>query len=459
MDGYGEYEDSNQDGRQDYQIPENQTAEETAAVPLMPAAVEEDLSPENQSAAQQMADALSQGIRTEAPANAIVQEPVASSSIEDEKQDDDIPSDETNEVPQAGPPPPSAPAMDGRDESPIDANLDARLSSHRQKVRRIAAKAHGDDALRQFLILPLVAVLGYDMFDPSEVLPGYAAEGLKVDYAILSDDEPRVLIALAHNPEDTNTAIASRLGVCMAATGAICGILTDGLTARVHGLDADGMIEDRPLFSLDLQADGITPPALHALTRAAWDPDGFKALSGRARLRDSIRDSILEVLGDPTSALVEFIGRHMIDNGHVLGPRAADDIRDVAVEISRSYTEPVIVIQQDDATQEIESQDDDRPMMPAEREAYRTIVSICEPHVNKSRIYARPAKSYCAVLLDDSNRRTIARIHFNAARAKYIGTFVGKDETRVQIADVDAIEGLEDKIVGRLQELDPASFR
>lgn len=47
----------------------------------------------------------------------------------------------------------------------------------------------------------------------------------------------------------------------------------------------------------------------------------------------------------------------------------------------------------------------------------------------------RDAKSYCAVLLDDNNRKTIARLHFKSPTARFLGTFAGKDETR------DAVEG------------------
>ena len=59
----------------------------------------------------------------------------------------------------------------------------------------------------------------------------------------------------------------------------------------------------------------------------------------------------------------------------------------------------------------------------------------------------RDAKSYCAILLDDNNRKPIARLHFNRAK-KYVSLFDGKQEERVPIATLEDIY----EYAGRLQE-------
>ncbi len=55
------------------------------------------------------------------------------------------------------------------------------------------------------------------------------------------------------------------------------------------------------------------------------------------------------------------------------------------------------------------------------------------------RITHRDAKSYFAVLLDDNNRKPIARLHFNG-RQKYLGLLdENKAETRHPIDELDEI--------------------
>ena len=50
----------------------------------------------------------------------------------------------------------------------------------------------------------------------------------------------------------------------------------------------------------------------------------------------------------------------------------------------------------------------------------------------------RGAKSYCAILLDDNNRKPIARLHFNRSK-RYLGVFSNKQEERVPIETLEDI--------------------
>ena len=52
-----------------------------------------------------------------------------------------------------------------------------------------------EEATKTSLILPFINALGYDIFNPREVLPEMCCDigtkkGEKIDYAILQDDEP-----------------------------------------------------------------------------------------------------------------------------------------------------------------------------------------------------------------------------------------------------------------------------
>jgi hypothetical protein len=48
--------------------------------------------------------------------------------------------------------------------------------------------------------------------------------------------------------------------------------------------------------------------------------------------------------------------------------------------------------------------------------------------VNPQRIVMRDAQSYCAVLLDDNNRKPICRLRFNNTQKLRIGLFTEKKE-------------------------------
>jgi hypothetical protein len=84
---------------------------------------------------------------------------------------------------------------------------------------------------------------------------------------------------------------------------------------------------------------------------------------------------------------------------------------------------------------------------------FRIIQAIAARMVDPKRIIIRDSKSYCAVLLDDNNRKTLARLHFNSPTTRYVGMFEGKGETRHPVSALTDIYQLEAQIAARITEL------
>lgn len=88
-----------------------------------------------------------------------------------------------------------------------------------------------------------------------------------------------------------------------------------------------------------------------------------------------------------------------------------------------------------------------------EVDGFNIVRAIASRVVDPKRLVMRDAKSYCAVLLDDNNRKTVARLHFNSPTSRYLGTFTGKDETRVSVGEPIDIYKAEAAILKRIEEL------
>jgi len=70
-----------------------------------------------------------------------------------------------------------------------------------------------------------------------------------------------------------------------------------------------------------------------------------------------------------------------------------------------------------------------------ELEGYRIIRAIGAELVDPERIAIRDAKSYCAILLDDNNRRPICRLHFGKKKMS-ITIFAPDNESRFDLEKV-----------------------
>jgi hypothetical protein len=91
-----------------------------------------------------------------------------------------------------------------------------------------------------------------------------------------------------------------------------------------------------------------------------------------------------------------------------------------------------------------------------EIDGFNIVRAICSKLVKPERVVMRDAKSYCAILLDDNNRKTLARLHFNSPTARYLGLFAGKEEDRRAVAEPVDIYQHADAILARVRELEGA---
>lgn len=330
-------------------------------------------------------------------------------------------------------------------------SLQVRLRANRTRVRT-------DEAARAALVLPFIQALGYDIFDPEEVVPGFTKGQGRADFVVLDGERHRMLISLAQEPRDLTSDRAARLRECFANVGATTAILTDGSLFRVHA-DADrpGEMDEEPLLSVDLGGTAdVDGSVLTHLERDTFDIAGLAETARSRRYEDAVRRAVGDELADPSEGFVEIVSQRM--RGAGIDPRD-DLVRSVsAITLATVGGMTATVGTGDSPAAEIAA-GDERIVTADEMLGYHIILAIAARHdIDTNRIKVRPAQSYCAILLDDNNRKAIARLHFNSQTVRYVGTFVDKKETRRQVSGPNAIYGMEEYVVDRLKELDPKAF-
>lgn len=84
-------------------------------------------------------------------------------------------------------------------------NMDFKdqLKQIADKINKLKDSSKTEEATKNAFVMPFISALGYDVFNPQEVIPEYTADigikvGEKVDYAILKDDLPIILIECKH---------------------------------------------------------------------------------------------------------------------------------------------------------------------------------------------------------------------------------------------------------------------
>jgi hypothetical protein len=328
------------------------------------------------------------------------------------------------------------------------AELQKRTIEHREVLLT-------EEAAKTALVMPFLQALGYDVFNPSEVVPEFVADvgtkkGEKVDYAICRQGKVTILVECKPSSAELNINHAAQLFRYFSVTDARLAVLTNGVIYQFYGdIEKPNKMDEKPFFTFTMDAIKLTDiRTLEKFARASFDIDKIIHETGNLKLQSLIGMMAKRVYDRRlTPAIKEHFGK-------LLANSIATFIRDLVTE--RLSSALSASAPKEPATEDIPGEETDAEIIttPEEISDFHIVQAIASKFVHPKRIILRDAKSYAAILLDDNNRKTLARLHFNGVTTKYFGTFSGKDEARHLISDLTDIYQFGDAIEARLKELD-----
>lgn len=347
--------------------------------------------------------------------------------------------------------------------------FEGAISELQSTLRKHRAKLLTEEAAKTTLVLPFLRALGYDIFNPDEVVPEFVCDvgtkkGEKVDYAISVGGEIQMLVECKPANGDLSIRHASQLFRYFAATDARIALLTNGVVYRFF-TDAEkpNMMDDRPFFTFDL--DNYKKSDLRSLAafqRTDFNLDRIVSHAGALKLQSEVTAELRKEFAEPSDEFVRMIAGRLHDGRLTEGVR--DKFRNaISASITALIRDGVnerlesAINQGGDSDSSIPEQPDEADIETTQSEidGFNIIRAICASKVDPSRIVMRDVKSYCAVLLDDNNRRTIARMHFNSDTTRHLGLFNGKEEKREAVQGPIDIYKHSKAILARVAELEP----
>ena len=343
------------------------------------------------------------------------------------------------------------------------------LSAMSLKVRNQRDAIQTEEATKNAFVMPFIStILGYDVFNPLEVVPEFTADvgikkGEKIDYAIMRDGEVQMLMECKKSTEPLKIENASQLYRYFAVTNARIAVLTNGQIYQFYtDLDAPNRMDAKPFLVLDLlDIDETLIPELKKLTKDVFDLDSIINAAGELKYVGQIKRTIAAQFKEPEEDWIRFFTTRVYDGAITqrvreqfapLVNKAAkqflnDQVNDrLKTALSATSFAPAEVIADagqvtsQPAAQDDLDRDTELTTTLEELEGYQIVKAIACSEVKPQRVVHRDSKSYFAIILDDNNRKPIARLHFNGKSKKYLGLFdQEKNETRHEIESLDDI--------------------
>ena len=340
--------------------------------------------------------------------------------------------------------------------------LNTQLKTLADKINQLKDKIGTEESTKHAFVLPFINILGYDTFNPTEVVPEFTADlglkkGEKVDYAIFQNDEP-ILIIECKNWKEKLSVHSSQLFRYFHVTKTRFSLLTNGIHFQFFtDLDEKNKMDEKPFLEFDItNLKENTINEIAKFHKSNFDVNNIVNNASSLKYTKEIKKLINEELNEPSFDFVRLFA-NKVYNGR-LTEKVMEEFKELVQKGFNQFISEKVndrlnaALNKEAEKQQVEQIEDITETTKVdtteeELEAYRIVVAILRRKLTVDRIVHRDTQSYFGVLLDDNNRKPLCRLHLNGSK-KYIGLFDDKkNETKQPIETIDDIYQFEKELL------------
>lgn len=354
-------------------------------------------------------------------------------------------------------------------------DLNEQLAALKERVLSMKENIKTEEATKTALVMPFIQMLGYDVFNPLEVVPEFVADistkkGEKVDYCIQKNNEPIIIIECKHWSENL-TLHNTQLERYFNFTKAKFGILTNGIKYRIYtDLDEVNKLDSKPFLEIDFEnLKDSSIIELKKFHKKAFDVDKIIDSAGELKYTNEIKAIYERELQNPSEIFVKYFASQVYSGKLVtkvveqftkivknsLNQKINEIINERLKAALNKEKEQQVSASQPKNGEEKEPHeiiiftDEEKGIVTTQEEmnAFEIVIDILKDHIDPDKIAHRDTKNYMGILYDDNNRQPICRLWFNRTN-KYIGLFnAEKNEEKFPIGKVEHIYKYADKLI------------
>lgn len=337
-----------------------------------------------------------------------------------------------------------------------------------ERVSALKESIQTEEATKNAFIMPFIQLLGYDVFNPLEVVPEMDCDiakkkGEKIDYAIMKDGSPIMLIECKHWKQDLNLH-DNQLKRYYVASKAKFGVLTNGIIYRFYAdLIKENIMDDVPFLEINLEKIREAQiEEVKKFCKESFDLDNILSSANELKYMSEVKKIIRSEFAEPSPELVKLLTKRVYEG--IVTQKVLDQFTDIVARALKSHINDVMSEKLGIAIKATEAagapiqnstpaaeQKEDVPAKEAEKaskinttveemEGYYIVKSIVCEVISSERVTYRDSQSYFAIFADDNNRRPICRLHFNNTNNKRIG-FVDENRNE-QMESIDKIDDI-----------------
>lgn len=311
------------------------------------------------------------------------------------------------------------------------------------RITNLKEQITTEEATKNAFIMPFIQLLGYDVFNPLEVLPEMTCDigtkkGEKIDYCILQDNEPIMLIEC--KAWNSNLSLHdNQLLRYFHVSKAKFGVLTNGIEYRFYtDLESPNKMDETPFLVVNLlEIKDAQIEELKKFHKSYFDLDTILSSASELKYLSELRKKIAEEFQTPSPEFVKLLGKDI----HT-GPFTAKVVEQFSSLVKRAISSHIsdiisvrlnaaIKSEQIDEAEHVAHQggsgvneESESPngivTTDEELEGFQILRAILAPVIDVQRISYRDNQTYFSVLIDDNHRKLVCRLYLNSEKSKKI---------------------------------------
>ncbi|MGB7002363.1 MAG: type I restriction endonuclease [Halobacteriota archaeon] len=333
-------------------------------------------------------------------------------------------------------------------------------------ISKRSERLETEEATKTARIMPFIKALGYDVFNPEEVVPEFTCDvgtkkGEKVDYAIMKDGNPIMIFECKSANMNLEKEHASQLYRYFSVTEVKVGVLTNGIIYKFYSdLEKANTMDAKPFLELDML--NIKEPLVEELKRfrkESFKTDEIVSAASELKYTKEIKRILGEELDSPSEAFIKFFTKQVYSG--MIRKTAREKFTGIVHHAFKEFINDEIsdrlekALERGSGTQEVihddknaeEGNDDGIVTTEEEIEGFHIVRAILCETIDPERVVLKDWKRYCNVLFDGKATKQICRFYFNNPKQIYVSFFdENKKEEKVPIDKLSEIYNHAEKL-------------
>ena len=336
------------------------------------------------------------------------------------------------------------------------------LKQFAERVIPLKENISTEEATKMSMIIPFFQLLGYDVFNPGEFCPEYTADvgvkkGEKVDYAILINGNPEILIECKWCGESLSKH-GSQLFRYFGTSPAKFGILTNGLIYQFFtDLDEANKMDLAPFLEINLNdLKDAQINELKKFSKEVFDKDNIFSTASDLKYSSLIKGLLAKDLDDPSDEFVRYILSNVYDGQK--NQKVIDKFKSIVKKSFTGFVNDIVNQKISSAlTPEADEQPNDTPILDEQKskivtteeemEDFYIVRGILAGTIPIEDVVYRDTESYFGILYQDNNRKPLCRINLDTKNKQLLIPDENKNFERIYIDSLNDIYSYKNKLI------------